>query len=459
MSLPNRLHAQLDGKSIVVGVGLTLAAQQVLKSMAGTGYGTANAQCAATKCGQKDRPECPAFQFTETVNGFPTICVCVTSQPGICKATSYKSVGGGGGMSGVGGLDQFLGKVFGDVLGKLLQGGGGGGSGGGSGTGDQGYSPTQQYPACVRNTATNTVSPIPCTETNGQVNYGATSYVDPLSGSGSLGNSTDDALLNALNGTGNTSLDTNTNTNTNLDTNTNTNTNTDTTSGSGSETVNTSDKITILSGQQGTLTANGKQLGGLQGDVIIGQSGGMLYARSRDPNSNTEVAGFYGGNTFGQSQSTSLIGRMCGARPWGEGMLGGLISGTFFDGLCKRFGYQVGAIAETSSGGGGGSGKRPTITITHNPPQRPGTTTAPIVEPEVDIWANPPTVRLGTRTYIFWNARYVESCIESGPSFSHTTLSGGASTVPISDASTFTIECLTSDGRTVSDSVRVNLAL
>ncbi len=441
-SLTYHAHAAaLDAKSVVVGVGLTLAAQQVLKGLGGTGYGTANAACGATRCGQPKRPPCSSFQFTETVNSIPTQCVCTSSQPGTCKATTYQNISGG--SSGVGGLDQFLGKLLGDTLGKLLQ--GGGGQGGGS----QGSVPQQQYPPCVLNTATNTVSPIPCTDTNGSINYGTSAPTNTTLG-GTVGGSTADILLNALNGGSGTDAG-------NVNTNTNTNNISATASDSSSTAEPTAQTKVIIHGGQGSLEAP-KQQGLLQGDIVIGGSGGMLYVRSRDAESNTEVAGFYGGNTLGQSQSSSLIGRMCSTRPWGGGVLGGLISGTFFDGLCLKFGYQVGAIALTP-GGGGSTTKRPVITITQNPVSRPATTSAPVIRPEVDIWANPSSVRLGTRTYIFWNTSGVDSCVQAGPNFSHNTLSGGASTVPLSDASTFTIECKTADGQTVSDSARVNLAL
>ena len=79
--------------------------------------------------------------------------------------------------------------------------------------------------------------------------------------------------------------------------------------------------------------------------------------------------------------------------------------------------------------------------------------------PEADIWAEPASVRLGTRTYIFWNARGVVSCEERGPSFEQNSLSGGASTVPISGPTTFVIECLTSASTTVRDSVTVQIAI
>jgi hypothetical protein len=214
-------------------------------------------------------------------------------------------------------------------------------------------------------------------------------------------------------------------------------------------------QLELVLQQQGLSPAQAKEAAEalLQGDIALGDSGATIFARSRDPNSNTEVVGFYGGSTFGSGQSLSLIGRICRARPWANGFFRLIITPTFFDGLCNRAGYQVGNVIITP---GGATGKRPTITITQ--PKVAPKKEEPL-EPYVDIWADPPNVRLGTRTYIFWNTRFVESCKETGPSFEQTTLSGGAATVPISDASTFTITCQTKDGKTITDSTQVNLAL
>jgi hypothetical protein len=106
----------------------------------------------------------------------------------------------------------------------------------------------------------------------------------------------------------------------------------------------------------------------------------------------------------------------------------------------------------------GAQGSRP-FTITQNPTVATTTPQVTGLQPAVDIWAEPDRVRLGTRTYIFWQSRDVESCEALGPSFEQRSLSGGASTVPISDASTFRIECTAADGTVVSDSVTVFLAI
>ncbi len=439
------------GGNLFTSLCIFLCALALVPSITQAAFGEADAFC-ATAClpfWQKKPMQPCVMVCTDTTNTGITTGKCNPMPPGKCIGTGFSSPDGD--MKGAGDIGKFLEQAMGmlkDLM-KPKEKGGGGEQGGGAG-----YNPQQQYPTCVHNAATKTVSPVPCTEANGQINYGGTSLGDLTAGGGSIGNSTADALLNALNGTTNNSTS-----GTNTNTSTTTSSASTTSSGTGAATsAASSTQVTILSAQQGTLTSTGNQ-GVLQGDVIVGQSGGMLYARSRDPGSNTEVAGFYGGNSFGQAQSLSLIGSLCSRRPWGNGIISGLISGGFFDNLCNRFGYQVGAIVVTPGSGAVTASKRPKVTITQNPAPRPATTTAPVQQPEVDIWANPPSVRLGTRTYIFWNTRSVESCVEAGPNFSHNTLSGGASTVPLSDASVFTIECKTPDGKTVRDTVRVNLSL
>jgi hypothetical protein len=79
----------------------------------------------------------------------------------------------------------------------------------------------------------------------------------------------------------------------------------------------------------------------------------------------------------------------------------------------------------------------------------------------VDIWAVPASVPLGTRTTIFWNSKNAQSCVETSPdgSFSHSSLSGGGATVPLSGATTFTISCQAPDGTHATDYVTVNLSI
>lgn len=243
--------------------------------------------------------------------------------------------------------------------------------------------------------------------------------------------------------------------------------------GSGSNTSNVSDKLldttkntTGGSSQATTTTKTTTNTNasssvkaaapGLSGDVRIGSAGATIIANLRQGMS--EVAGFFGGSTGGASQALSAAGRLCASRPWAGSFVSNVIPTSFFDGLCEWRGYQAGMAMPTNTS------KTSTITPTSGSTasQTSGNSFQPSasnVPPEVDIWAEPASVRLGTRTYIFWNARGVASCKGSGPSFSQNTLSGGASTVPITGPTTFTIECLTTASTTVQDSVTVQIAI
>ena len=83
------------------------------------------------------------------------------------------------------------------------------------------------------------------------------------------------------------------------------------------------------------------------------------------------------------------------------------------------------------------------------------------IKPEAHVWAVPARVSVGSRTSIFWNSKGVESCIVMSPdgSFSEVGFSGGASTVPLSGATIFTISCVVADSESVTDYVTVELAI
>lgn len=206
-----------------------------------------------------------------------------------------------------------------------------------------------------------------------------------------------------------------------------------------------------LGGQAVSLQA------GTQGNIEMTPTRATVVAHARDTEANTEVAGFYGSNTIGGEAPQGLVARMCQSRPWASSIVTYIIPPSFFDGLCAWRGYPVGAPTQPSQ-----------QVIVQQVRLSPSTSTtqqasqlAPIAVPEVDIWAVPPRVPLGARTSIFWNTKGVVSCIVSSPdgSFDEHALSGGAATVPISGATTFTISCLTADGKPVTDYVMVNLAI
>jgi hypothetical protein len=203
---------------------------------------------------------------------------------------------------------------------------------------------------------------------------------------------------------------------------------------------------------------------GAYGDVKVLENGTTIVAGVR--NGNSEVAGFFGLSGKNTSGGISTVQRLCTARPWATNFLGKLIPPSFFDSLCTWRGYTVGAPAATAP-----VAKTTTKTVTPVAPKtntkststRPVATSTPsaAVQTKVDIWASPATVPLGARTSVFWNSQAVKSCVITAPDggFSHNTPQGGASTVPLTTSTTFTISCIGLDDKPYTDNVTVLIAL
>lgn len=164
----------------------------------------------------------------------------------------------------------------------------------------------------------------------------------------------------------------------------------------------------------------------------------------------TEVAGFFGSSFSGNAQQ-SFASRLCTNRPWASGFLAKILPPWLLDGVCAKLGYQVGAVEMQ----GPSVEKRP---VTVEKGSVPIQKSAPAPPLEADIWAEPASVRLSSRTKIFWSSRSADSCTIAGPSFEQSSLQGGGATVPITGPTTFTITCLAGEN-TVSDSVTVNLSI
>lgn len=195
--------------------------------------------------------------------------------------------------------------------------------------------------------------------------------------------------------------------------------------------------------------------GGVNGNIEVTSKGGTIYANSENLQTNTAVAGFYGGDTFGNQQPKSLVARMCISRPWTGSIVSKIIPDTFFDGLCKWAGYQVGVVT-------GSQGPVVQYVVRRDTSVATSTaTTTQTVPAKVQIWAVPASVPLGARTSIFWTTQGVASCMITSPdgSFNEHSLSGGASTVPLTGATTFTISCLTPDNKPVTGYTTVNLSI
>ena len=198
----------------------------------------------------------------------------------------------------------------------------------------------------------------------------------------------------------------------------------------------------------------GKSPDGAFGDIVTTDTGGTIYANSRDVGQNIEVAGFFGADTFvGKMQNA--VGNMCKERPWAGSLVVRIIPESFFDGLCSWRGYQVGTPAPPP----------PPVPPQPAPKSKTATTSPPAPqtptgEPKVDVWAVPESVSLGLRASIFWSTKNVDSCAvsSSGGNFNESKLSGGAATVPLTSDTTFTISCVAPGGETLSDEVTVTIS-
>lgn len=384
-------------------------------------------KCDSKGCGCKasgsNMHMCPVGSCQNNTSGFVTLGQCTARNFCTGRTSGGGSGSLGGGQQGLAGGLQGLSSILQGLQGLMGQGGGGSGAGG--------Y--PQGYAGCTQYYYTATTTSDPC------------AIYQPNLVSDSLGNviqpGISDQLLGALGGTGTNISDI-------LDTNTNTNTNT-----------NISSILNGTQAPQNTLAgaSQGQLQNSLTGDVRLGGAGATVFANLKQ--GLTEVAGFFGGSTFGGSGSQSALARLCSARPWaGNSFVASVTPDSFFDGLCRRAGYEPGQPLQV----GGGGAPTPNTSFTVGQQQIPAasTTTTPYIPPEADIRAEPASVRLGTRTYIFWNSRGVSSCAVTGPSFTQNTPAGAGATVPITGPTTFTIVCaVTNASTTVSDSVTVNLAI
>src|SRR3989338_5543738 len=364
---------------------------------------------------------------------------------GICHGTSFSGLDGK--MTGVGDIGGIVGQIFKGLLDKIMQPSPSSGGGGGA--------PAGTTPAGCTTYCTVTVpTSDPCAR-----------YVQPTSNSllGStdgVQNTASQELMNALGGGTQSSV------------------NAALGADGGTSAVNVSEQILNQVTNQnsnvlqtpgtnqttapagGTLADSAVSLPwGTQGNIEIRGGGATVIANARDVQANTEVAGFYGGDTFGTTQPQGVVAKLCQSRPWAGAIVSFVIPPSFFDSLCAWRGYQVGIpvpppapvtqtviIQQQASGQGTTQSESTTVST---------------IPPEVDIWAVPAKVTLGGRTSIFWNTKGVASCTETSPdgSFNENSLSGGASTVPLSGPTTFTISCLTPDGKPVTDYVTVNLSI
>lgn len=189
------------------------------------------------------------------------------------------------------------------------------------------------------------------------------------------------------------------------------------------------------------------------GDVRITATHVTIQAHYSNLAANIGAAGF-----FGASVSNQSLERMCLVQPW-QNPIVTIVPKSTFDSLCAGKGLRAGIVAAAATPA---SAVKPAVTPKTTTPAKPATTT-PYVAPAIDIWAVPTTISLGSRTSIYWISKGVSVCTVSSPdgSFRQEGLSNlfGASTVPLSGSTIFSLSCLTPDGVPVTDFVRVTVGI
>ncbi|MDO8514445.1 MAG: hypothetical protein Q7S50_02795 [bacterium] len=429
-TLPKFVHAQ-GGASVVSNITCNICVQKAIA--------------------QKKDPyiTCKPVVCTDPTNGVTT-GHCELTQ---CHADKFS----GAGQSGGTGLDQVM-KALGELFGKLMS-----------------QPPPPPTPPSSMPPPTSQTNTGGClgnsfdTSDVSQLSNPCARYVPPTSNNilPPANNTGGCSLINQVLGlcTG-TTTNQNTTTSANLNTNTNTSQNINTILRATTSTTTTATTPTtplvpfrrvIFATTTSPISATTPP-GGARGDIQVTGTGATVVAGTRDVQNNTEVAGFYGTETFGENVPQGLVGQWCQSRPWASNFLSKIVAPSFFDGLCAWRGYPVGTPPAATS-------QAPVLTQTPRPKPVVSTstpaTTTPTIQAKVDIWAVPATVSLGSRTSIFWNTQGVTNCTETSPdgSFNQSSLSGGSATVPIISATTFTISCIAPDGSHQTAFVTVNLKI
>lgn len=178
---------------------------------------------------------------------------------------------------------------------------------------------------------------------------------------------------------------------------------------------------------------------------------------ARPFNSNNAVSGF--SSDASGARRPGFFAWLCQARPWASEPVAPIVPGTFFDGLCASGGYQIGRSSPSMQTLGDvltqGGSVVPAGEVTRT------SSRVLVRSAAAQIWAEPATVPIGSRATIFWKTTGVDTCIvtTADGSFYQTALIGGASTVPLTTATTYFISCATPDGATIGESVTVRMAI
>lgn len=422
VSAPLSLSAASNAQTIVpaaaAGVGAGLLLGQMLNN-------SANNACKSCQNTDATKPNyCKNITCSVTTNGFSTNGHC--GAPGECRAETAQGLNGS--SISLGTVLQVVGLVA--TLAQLAQ------QQNAASMPAPAAPMPYQYGGCATYYSVTTPSSDPCAI------YNPTPVSDKISqtpisdfgGSGAIsGGSIADQLIGLTNGTGGGSA------------------------GLSASSSAMSDDLARLAGfapgasSSAAIAASDEETEGtITSSIREGNFGATFIANIKQ--GVAEIAGFFGTNVP-DAKNQPFLGRFCAARSWANGWIAKILPLSFFDSLCMRLGFQVGIVEET------GVAPQQGFVQETRPASAAQSVKALAAPAEADIWAEPASVRLGTRTKIFWRSANTESCRVSGPSFEQDSLAGGGTTVPITGPTVFTIRCDVVGGEPVSDSVTVNLAI
>lgn len=132
-------------------------------------------------------------------------------------------------------------------------------------------------------------------------------------------------------------------------------------------------------------------------EVRTGKEGATIEVSTGEDG--TGISGFYGvsgGETTGGNPS--LVGRLCISRPWANNFLSNFIAPTFFDGLCNRGGYHVGALPLTEE-----AVVNTTQAVEQARERAKAENTALVTKKEKGISCTPEIIRQGTPAELEWS--------------------------------------------------------
>ncbi len=192
---------------------------------------------------------------------------------------------------------------------------------------------------------------------------------------------------------------------------------------------------------------------GVSGDIQVQGGRVTILASYRDSTRGAQLSGAYGYSIAPGTTALTVFQSMCSVRPWASSFISYIVAPMYFDSLCSARGLTVGVkpvVSENTSAVSSQAAPK-SSTVSRPASQAPSAVRA-------DIWATPPSIHAGERTNIFWNSSGATSCAvtSSNSAFSGTSLIGHGTTQPLTQNTTFSIQCFSATS-TASNQVIVTI--